>query len=116
VILQAPHIQISNISIRSDTKKHKISKQLGQHLRSNISACIMTRSRTATTVAERIDIVYSAEETDYKAESGEKSAPDRNLPLSEKQSTTKANQIQCDKITSPQVIPRAWKYPRIIFN
>jgi hypothetical protein len=67
----------------------------------------MTKSRTTTTVAERIDLVYSAEETDYKAESGEKSAPDRNLPLSEKQSTTKANQIQCDKITSPQVTPRA---------
>jgi hypothetical protein len=77
----------------------------------------MTKPPTATQDAERIELVDSAEEKDCKEKSGETSAPDRNLPSSSgKQSTTKASQIQYDKTTSPQVIPRARKYLQVLLN
>ena len=77
----------------------------------------MTNPSTATQDAERIELVDSAKEKDYKEKTGETSAPDRNLPSSSKeQSKTKAIQIQYDITTSPQVIARARKYPQVSFN
>jgi hypothetical protein len=68
----------------------------------------MINPPAATQDAESIELVDSADEKDCKEKSGETSAPDRNLPSSsEERSTTKANQIQYNKTTSPQVILRA---------